>query len=370
MKQHYLFATAAIFVTQLAIAQANKTETKKDHPSRPARTEQTLKVDRSVSEKQPTRETQKPTIRQPQTNNSGNTRKVEDRRTSENTFSMNSPKDDKTRETKKDFTTRVPNNNGNRSPQRNDVITNDRKKNNSDNRNFDQSRNNNYDQSRFGNTGRYNRIDRNYYPDYRRPYSFIGVRYTNFYRPRYIVPYRGMNYYYSGGFFYQPYQNYFQVIIAPVGIRTFGLPWGYRKWNIGPSLYYYYGGTYYRNVNNYYEVVEAPLGSILPELPNSATSVVINNQQYFQLNGTYYKETIRNGETWYTVVGKNGQLSTTTETLNEVNVLVGDIVTELPDNTKTVILNNQKYFVSENDVYYQEVIAENSLYYKVIAKPQ
>jgi hypothetical protein len=50
MKQHYLFATAAIFVTQLAIAQANKTETKKDHPSRPARTEQTLKVDRSVSE--------------------------------------------------------------------------------------------------------------------------------------------------------------------------------------------------------------------------------------------------------------------------------------------------------------------------------
>jgi hypothetical protein len=41
---------------------------------------------------------------------------------------MNSPKDDKTRETKKDFTTRVPNNNGNRSPQRNDVITNDRKR--------------------------------------------------------------------------------------------------------------------------------------------------------------------------------------------------------------------------------------------------
>ena len=30
MKQHYLFTTAAIFVTQLAIAQANKTETKKE----------------------------------------------------------------------------------------------------------------------------------------------------------------------------------------------------------------------------------------------------------------------------------------------------------------------------------------------------
>lgn len=217
---------------------------------------------------------------------------------------------------------------------------------------------------------RYNRIDRNYYPDYRRPYSFVGQRYSNFYGRRYAAPYRGINYYYSGGFFYQPYNNYFQVIVAPVGIRIYGLPWGYRKWYIGPSLYYYYGGTYYRNVNNYYEVVDAPLGSILPELPTGTKLVVINGQQYFEQNGTYYKESLRNGETWYTIVGKNGSLTTTTDTINEVDVLVGDMVTDLPDNCTTVVLNNQKYYVSDKQVYYQELISDNNLYYKIVAKPQ
>lgn len=219
-------------------------------------------------------------------------------------------------------------------------------------------------------TLRYNRIDRNYYPDYRRPYSYVGQRYTNFYAPRFITPYRGINYYYSAGFFYQPYNNYFQVIVAPIGIRIYALPWGYRKWYIGPDLYYYFGGTYYRNLNNHYEVVDAPLGSILPELPNGTKSVLIDGQQYFEQNGTYYKETLRNDETWYTIVGKNGKLNTNIETIKEEEKLVGDTVTDLPANCKTVILNGQKYYVSENQIYYQEYIVENNLYYKVVAKPQ
>jgi len=179
-----------------------------------------------------------------------------------------------------------------------------------------------------------------------------------------------MNYCYSDGFFYQPFNNYFQVVIAPVGIRTFGLPWGFRRWNIGRNRYYYFGGTYYRNINNYYEVVEAPLGSILPELPNGASSIIMNNEQYFQLNGTYYKETLRNGEVWYTIVGKNGRIDTSIETIEEEAVTVGDIVTDLPEDSKMVIINNQKYFVGSNNLYYKELIIENSLYYKITDKPQ
>jgi hypothetical protein len=267
---------------------------------------------------------------------------------------------------------RTPNTTNINRPTRNNDYRNNDNRNNGTRNTTTYNRNTQTRQSndaRFGRDNRYNRVDRNYYPDYRRPYSFYGQRYTSFYGYRYHVPYMGLNYYYSGGFFYQPFDSYFQVIAAPIGIRIYGLPWGYRKWYIGPSLYYYYGGTYYRNVNNYYEVVDAPMGSILPELPSGSKSVVINDQQYFEKNGTYYKETLKDGETWYTIVGKNGSLTTTTDTMNEVNTMVGDMVTDLPENCKTVVLNNQKYYVSESDVYYQEVISDNSIYYKVVAKP-
>lgn len=226
--------------------------------------------------------------------------------------------------------------------------------------------------NRYGNNGgRYNRYDRNYYPDYRRPFTFVGVRYTNFYRPHISIVFSNRNYYYSDGFFYQPFGTSYQVIIAPIGIRVNALPWGYRRWYIGPSLYYYYGGTYYRRINNYYEVTDAPIGSILPEVPDAAKAVVINSSKYYELNGTYYKETIRNGEVWYTIVGKNGVLNTQYDNIREDdNSIIGDVVTELPSGYKTVVLNNHKYYVTETGTYYDEFISDNTIFYKVIAKPQ
>ena len=208
------------------------------------------------------------------------------------------------------------------------------------------------------------------HPDYRRPYSYVGQRYTTFYRPRFNAPYHGINYYYSGGFFYRPYDSYFQIVLPPIGIRIFALPYGYRRYYIGPDPYYYYGGTYYRSYGTYYEVVDAPLGSILPELPTGAKPVVIDGQNYFELNGTYYSTTLRGTETWYTVVGKNGVLNTVPQQIQEDTAAanVGDVVTDLPDNCKTVVLGNQKYYVVD-DVYYQEQIADNNITYRVVAKP-
>jgi hypothetical protein len=216
----------------------------------------------------------------------------------------------------------------------------------------------------------YNYYNVNYHPDYRRPYSYIGVRYTNFFRPRVNIFFGGANYYYSAGFFYSPFNDYYQVVAPPVGIHIWGLPWGYKRFYIGLEPYYYFSGTYYRYYNNYYEVVDAPLGSILPELPQAATAVVIDGHKYHQLNGTFYQETLRGDETWYTVVGKNGKLNTQSlpTVKEETNVSIGDVVNELPDGYKTIVLNNQKYYVA-NDVYYQENIMDNNIYYKVVAKP-
>lgn len=271
-------------------------------------------------------------------------------------------------------------NNGVRNPQSNNNNNSGVRNNNGggnrnierDDRNFrDNDRRVDY-ANRYGNNGgRYNRYDRNYYPDYRRPFTFVGVRYTNFYRPHISIVFSNHNYYYSDGFFYQPFGTSYQVIIAPIGIRVNALPWGYRRWYIGPSLYYYYGGTYYRRINNYYEVTDAPIGSILPEVPDAAKAVVINGSKYYELNGTYYKETIRNGEIWYTIVGKNGVLNTQYDNIREDdNSIIGDVVTELPNGYKTVVLNNHKYYVTESGTYYDEFISDNTIFYKVIAKPQ
>lgn len=216
----------------------------------------------------------------------------------------------------------------------------------------------------------YNYTQINYRPDYRRPYSFIGIRYNHFYGPRYYVPYRGARYCYHGGFFYSPFDTYFEVVFAPIGIRVWGLPWGYRRFYIGPTLYYYYGGTYYRPYNTSYEVVEAPLGSILPEVPRDAKVVVINNHKYYELNGTYYAETFRGDETWYTVVGKNGVLNQQTVSFREEpnTVVVGDMVTELPEDYTVEVVNNEKYYMSKG-TYFKEVITDNNIGYKVVTKP-
>jgi hypothetical protein len=102
--------------------------------------------------------------------------------------------------------------------------------------------------------------------------------------------------------------------------------------------------------------------------------VVINGQKYYEQDGTYYKEDIRaNSEIWYTVVGKNGKLDTEGTTTEEAPAedkgpQVGDTVDKLPDGCRTVVVNGQKYYVSSDDVYYEEVIGKNTISYKIVGK--
>ena len=49
--------------------------------------------------------------------------------------------------------------------------------------------------------------------------------------------------------------------------------------------------------------------------------------------------------------------------------ICGDIVNELPAGSKTVTLNGNKYYVSPDDVYYEETAGpNNTIRYKVVGK--
>jgi hypothetical protein len=214
-----------------------------------------------------------------------------------------------------------------------------------------------------------------------RYYRYEPIRYASYFyhRPHVVIPYGGLSYYYSDGYYYRPYGSYFNVVIPPIGLHISVLPRGYRQFLYGPDLYYYYNGTYYRNGDNSYEVVAPPVGAEVAEIPEGAKTVVIDNRKYFEYHGTYYKETIKpNGEIWYTVTGKNGVLNSNpdvqaqTEPEQENHFEgpeIGTQVDRLPEDCKTIVINNQKYFVAPDDTYYQEQIDNNQIYYKVVGKP-
>src|SRR5574338_113931 len=213
---------------------------------------------------------------------------------------------------------------------------------------------------------------RGYRPYYSRPIVSIGFGYRNYgYYPYYRAPvYR----YYPGGLYF--------------GMHIGALPFGYSSIYVGPHLFYYYDGIYYRPYgDNEYEVTAPPLGAKVPRLPGNAKVTVINGQKYYVANGTYYKEEITDdNEILYKVVGVNGKLNTddsidNTNGDNENNndntailkddrsgVKIGDRVDELPDNSKVVVINKQKYFQSPSGYYYQEVVEGNTIHYEVVGK--
>jgi hypothetical protein len=78
--------------------------------------------------------------------------------------------------------------------------------------------------------------------------------------PHRVVPYRGHNYYYSSGIWYQRSGVSFSVVIPPIGIVVPILPPDYTTVWVGANPYYYGGGAYYawRPAMSGYQVVEAP----------------------------------------------------------------------------------------------------------------
>jgi len=211
------------------------------------------------------------------------------------------------------------------------------------------------------------------YGHYRHSYVTISPR-VYIGKPRYYGGY----YRYPGYRSYGYYGGYYGGFVRPrIGVHISILPPGYWSFNFGGYPYYYYGGAYYRPIphTRNYEVVDAPLGASVPELPEGAQVVVINDQKYYELDGTYYKEDIRhNNEIWYTVVGKHGKLDTDDAPVQSpsqsqpTGPVVGDVVDKLPDNCRTVTVSGHTYYVSPDDVYYEETMQQNTLRYKVVGK--
>lgn len=206
----------------------------------------------------------------------------------------------------------------------------------------------------------------------------------NFYfnsRPRIVVSiggpfsriaFGGKPYNYYNGNWYRPYGSSFQMIAPPIGIGISTLPFGYSP-VYGPwGTYYYYNNVFYNRPDNNqnYQVVDAPLGAQVAELPKGAEVRVIDAKKYYELDGTFYQEDLRDGQIWYTIVGKNGVLSTDEGLADEPsdNLSNGDRVSQLPEGSKLVTINGQQLYMSPNGNYYQRIIDSNDTWYEVVGK--
>ena len=208
----------------------------------------------------------------------------------------------------------------------------------------------------------------------------IGNRGYNNYRPGYDYP---TNYNYYPSYHYRP------IYTSPYGYSHFGpafglrinmLPFGYSPFFIGNDPFYYYQGIYYRPYNaGGYEVIAPPLGATVKHLPSGTKVTVINGQKYYELGGTFYQEEITaKNKLRYVVVGTDGVINTIDRNQDQFQdaptpnatpepPLQGSKLSQLPANSKVVLINQQKYYMSPSGVYYQEVIdGNNSVHYEVV----
>ena len=193
-------------------------------------------------------------------------------------------------------------------------------------------------------------------------------------RPPMYYPYHGVNFRFSGGYYYRPYGSYWRMTVPPIGLRVGMLPYGYSSFYFGGMPYYAYDGIYYRRYDdNNYEVVDPPMGATLSSLPRGAKSVLVNGEEFYELNGTYYKESVNEkGKTVYVVTGKNGEVNNSTtpdEGTQNFTPQQGDIVDQLPDNCKTITLHGNTYYVAPDDTYYQSIEQDGTTRYEVVGAP-
>ena len=90
----------------------------------------------------------------------------------------------------------------------------------------------------------------------------------------YRVPYRGMDYFYSGGYWYRPLGPRYVVVEPPHGIRVSYLPDYAEQVLIGGAALFLTAGAYYayQESTQDYVVVEPPVGSLQPQPPQSANN--------------------------------------------------------------------------------------------------
>ncbi|MBB3242759.1 hypothetical protein FHW68_004309 [Pseudomonas sp. Tn43] len=123
------------------------------------------------------------------------------------------------------------------------------------------------------------------------------------YRPGYVidrfpersyrVPYRGQEYFYSGGYWYRPHGPRYVVVQPPRGIRVSYLPDYAREVWIGGALFFLAAGAYYayQDSTRDYVVVEPPMQ---PQPVSSGYDVVA-----YPANGQSPEEVSRDGYECY-----------------------------------------------------------------------
>ncbi len=226
---------------------------------------------------------------------------------------------------------------------------------------------------------RYNRNYRNFPPPppVYRSYGYIPVRRPVIVARPAVSINIGIGSRYARSYYSRPYNVY-----GPsVGFHINTLPFGCYPFSFGSSRYYYYDNTFYRRYNdNEYEVIAPPMGAKIPSLPRNAKAVLIDGQKYYELGGTYYVETFnQNNQLLYEVVGKDGVLNTGNDVVasNNNNTFqqpfsneprLNDVVSQLPDQCKTVTVNGQTLYVSPDNIYYQQINDGDNVAYKVVGK--
>jgi len=148
------------------------------------------------------------------------------------------------------------------------------------------------------------------------------------------------------------------------------LPYGYYSFYYDGFPYYYYNSVFYKRTNdNYYEIVTPPLGARVTSIPNNSKTVVVNGNKYYESNGTHYQEELDgNNNVVYHVVGTNGELNQPKTPQVVYEAQVGDIVPQLPNNCSKIYLNGMKYYESPDNIYYQEVMDGDRIAYKIVGK--
>jgi len=162
------------------------------------------------------------------------------------------------------------------------------------------------------------------------------------------------------GGFYHNYRGFYNSYYYPrLGFSIGVLPYGYYPFYWGSSQYYYSNGFYYQNLNNQYTVVEPPVGAEIDRLPGDAEAITIDGQQYYESNGVYYLPvTNGSGRLVYRVAGKDGELNTDAAQVTGADTNnypeIGDVIEELPNDTRKVKINGEKYYLTPDGVYLHE----------------
>ena len=118
-----------------------------------------------------------------------------------------------------------------------------------------------------------------------------------------IISIQNQKYYYDNGVFYEPVDNGYTVVEAPVGATVENLPDNANTVTINETTNnYYYGGTYYEKTAEGYKVVPPTAGTLVEHLPEGAEEIRVGDVTYVKLGEVYYQPVRIDGKDLYEVV--------------------------------------------------------------------